>query len=295
MSTGGNSSQFSQMNDTYVDVRGLLKRFAIRPDKKLGQNFLLDRAALDKVVRAADLKGNEQVVEVGAGLGSLTIRLANVAATVFAIEFDRRLIPPLNLALRRVDNVHVIHTDALKLEIAELVGESPFSVVANIPYYISSSLIRKFLDAPRQPERIVLTIQKEVAQRVVAPQGKFGLLTLSVKIFGDPEIAGYIPAKAFFPTPQVDSAILVIRVQESPNVPPELIKPIFSLAKAGFGQKRKQLRNSLSSGFGEQAEWAERLLVGAGIDPKKRAQELGLEDWAELAKQLALLRGEGGG
>lgn len=291
MIADGNPSQFAQANDIYVDVRGLLKRFSIRPDKKLGQNFLVHQASLDKVIRAADLTGDEQIIEVGAGLGSLTKRLAKAAAKVFAIEFDRRLIPPLKVALRGIDNVHVIRADALKLEVSDLVRESPFSLVANIPYYISSSLIRKFLDAPKQPERIVLTIQKEVAQRVVAPQGKFGLLTLSVKIYGSAEIAEYIPAKAFYPAPQVDSAILVIQVQESPNVPPELIQPVFSLAKAGFGQKRKQLRNSLSSGLGEPPVWAERLLDGAGIDPKKRAQELSLEDWAGLAKQFTLIRG----
>jgi 16S rRNA (adenine1518-N6/adenine1519-N6)-dimethyltransferase len=275
-----------------INVRNLLKRFDIRPDKRLGQNFLIDQRSLEKVIRAAELSPDERVLEIGAGVGSLTRLLSLYSRDVYAIEIDQRLLPPLRLVLRDVSNVHIIQKDILKLDLTELMGDSGYSVVANIPYYISTAVIRKVLDGPTPPTRIVLTIQREVAERILAPVGKYGLLTLSVHIFGTPRIAGYIPAQAFFPSPKVESAILAIEVHSTPLVPPELIQPIFKLAKAGFGQKRKQLRNSLSAGLGVEPVKVEELLQKAGIDPKQRPQALTLDEWVSMARTLQIVFGK---
>jgi 16S rRNA (adenine1518-N6/adenine1519-N6)-dimethyltransferase len=272
--------------DQPLNVRNLLKRFGIRPNKRMGQNFLIDRRSLEKVVKAAELEGDERILEVGAGVGSLTRLLSRHSREVFAIELDRRLIPALRVAIQDAPNVRIIQADILKLDIAELVGDFSYSVVANIPYYLSSALIRKLLEGSKPADRIVLTIQREVAERVLAPVGKYSLLTLSVQMYGAAKIAGFIPAKAFYPAPKVESAILVIQVYSTPKVSGELIQPIFTLAKAGFGQKRKQLRNSLSSGLGRKPEWAEGIMLRAGIDPRQRAQELRLEEWVALASEM---------
>jgi 16S rRNA (adenine1518-N6/adenine1519-N6)-dimethyltransferase len=269
-----------------LQVRNLLKRFGIRPDKRLGQNFLVDRRSLEKVVRAARLDGDEQILEVGAGVGSLTRLLATRAQEIFAVEVDARLIPALRFALQEENNVHIIQADILKLDISELMRDAPYQVVANIPYNISSALIRKLLVGPKPADRIVLTIQREVAERVIAPVGRYGLLTLSVQIFGEASIVGYIPAKAFYPAPKVESAILSILVHSEPLVPEDLIQPVFALAKAGFGQKRKQLRNSLSSGLGMKPGLVEQMMINVGIDPKQRAQELRLEEWVTLVRAM---------
>jgi 16S rRNA (adenine1518-N6/adenine1519-N6)-dimethyltransferase len=274
-------------NPTQIpNVRNLLRHYDIRPIKRLGQNFLVDQHALRKIIQAANLQKDETILEVGAGLGSLTQLLAQSVKEVMAIEFDKRLIPALRAVLQNSQNVRIIEADVLKLDIEELVNRSAYSVVANIPYYLTSALIRKLLEVPNRAERIVLTIQREVAERILAPPGKYGLLTLSVRMYGDPHIAGIIPASAFYPKPKVESAILSIQLQTSPRVHDELIPIVFKLAKAGFGQKRKQLRNSLSSGLGMNTEVVEQTLLSVGIDPKRRPQELSLEEWTALAEKI---------
>jgi 16S rRNA (adenine1518-N6/adenine1519-N6)-dimethyltransferase len=274
-------------NPTQIpNVRNLLRHYDIRPIKRLGQNFLVDQHALRKIIQAANLQKDETILEVGAGLGSLTQLLAQSVKEVMAIEFDKRLIPALRAVLQNSQNVRIIEADVLKLDIEELVNRSAYSVVANIPYYLTSALIRKLLEVPNRAERIVLTIQREVAERILAPPGKYGLLTLSVRMYGDPHIAGIIPASAFYPKPKVESAILSIQLPTSPRVHDELIPIVFKLAKAGFGQKRKQLRNSLSSGLGMNTEVVEQTLLSVGIDPKRRPQELSLEEWTALAEKI---------
>ncbi len=281
------NSRLPDQNPTKIpNVRNLLRHYDIRPIKRLGQNFLVDQHALRKIIQAANLQKDETILEVGAGLGSLTQLLAQSVKEVMAIEFDKRLIPALRAVLQNSQNVRIIEADVLKLDIEELVNRSAYSVVANIPYYLTSALIRKLLEVPNRAERIVLTIQREVAERILAPPGKYGLLTLSVRMYGDPHIAGTIPASAFYPEPKVESAILSIQLQTSPRVHDELIPIVFKLAKAGFGQKRKQLRNSLSSGLGMNTEVVEQTLLSVGIDPKRRPQELSLEEWTALAEKI---------
>lgn len=280
-------AQPSQGSHKSFNVRSLLKRFQIRPDKGLGQNFLVDQRSLVKVVNAANLQGDELVLEVGAGLGSLTRLLSDRSKEVLAIEFDRNLMPALRFALQDISNVRIIEADILKLDLAELVKDSDFIVVANIPYYLTSALIRKLLEGTKPADRIVLTVQREVAVRVLASDGKSSLLSLSVQMYGDATIAGYIPARAFYPSPKVESAILSIQVHPEPKVPAEIIDSIFKIAKAGFSQKRKQLRNSMSAGLGLEAKQVEEILRRIGIDPRLRAQELLLADWATIARELS--------
>jgi 16S rRNA (adenine1518-N6/adenine1519-N6)-dimethyltransferase len=269
------------------DVQALLRRFRLRPDKELGQNFLLDQDELRKIISVSDLSGDEWVVEIGAGLGSLTYYLSQAAQHVIAIEYDERLVPVLELLFGRHENVELVAADILKLNLEDFVGDRPYQIIANIPYNITSVLIRRLLESSNSPLRMILTLQKEVAERIVASQGQFSLLTLSVRVYGDPQIMGIIPAKAFYPQPQVDSAILRIDLHPSPIVSPELLPKFFQLAKIGFHQRRKQLKNSIAGGLGIPKDLASEWLCLAGITPTQRPQELGVEAWVRLAEVLS--------
>jgi 16S rRNA (adenine1518-N6/adenine1519-N6)-dimethyltransferase len=269
------------------DVQALLRRFRLRPDKELGQNFLLDQDELRKIISVSDLSGDEWVVEIGAGLGSLTYYLSQAAQHVIAIEYDERLVPVLELLFGRHENVELVAADILKLNLEDFVGDRPYQIIANIPYNITSVLIRRLLESSNSPLRMILTLQKEVAERIVASQGQFSLLTLSVRVYGDPQIMGIIPAKAFYPQPQVDSAILRIDLHSSPIVSPELLPKFFQLAKIGFHQRRKQLKNSIAGGLGIPKDLASEWLCLAGITPTQRPQELGVEAWVRLAEVLS--------
>jgi len=268
----------------YLDIRPLMNEFGIKPKKTLGQNFLVEPAGLRKVIEAAGIQKDDQVLEIGAGLGSLTVLLAQSARSVVAVEIDRELIPPLQKALEKYSNVHVIHGDILRQNPDSLGLEARYLVVANIPYYISSAILRHLLTAKQKPTRMILTVQKEVAERVCATQGKQSLLSLSVQVFGEPRLAGIIPAGSFLPAPEVDSAILVIDLFPQPAIPEEDLDRFFSLAKAGFSQKRKTLRNSLSGGMRISTQEAETLLGNAGLDPMLRAEALSLEAWGKLVQ-----------
>jgi 16S rRNA (adenine1518-N6/adenine1519-N6)-dimethyltransferase len=268
----------------YLDIRPLMNAFGIKPKKSLGQNFLVEPAGLRKVIEASCVKAEAQVLEIGAGLGSLTVLLAQAAREVVAVEIDRELIPALENALEKYPNVRIVSGDILKLDPEGLGLDAGYLVVANIPYYISSAILRHLLTAKQKPTRMILTVQKEVAERVCAKAGKHSLLSLSVQVFGNPSLAGIIPAGSFYPAPEVDSAVLVIQLLEQPAIPEEDLDRFFTLAKAGFSQKRKTLRNSLSGGLRISAQAAEALLEQAGLDPMLRAETLSLEDWGSLVQ-----------
>ncbi len=272
------------------DFRALMRRHGIRPDKRLSQHFLFDAGALEKVVRAADLTGQDTVLEVGAGIGSLTLRLASHAGEVVAVEIDERLVLALRDATAACPNVRVILADILELELEEVFHGRPYLVVANIPYAITSLLIRRLLEASSPPDRLVLTVQREVAERVVAEAGEMSLLALSVRLYGEPRLAGLLPAGAFYPVPRVDSAILRIDRYPSPRLEPGQVPVFFALARAGFGQKRKQLRNALSARLGLPAREVVEGLGEAGIEPRQRAQEVDVAGWIRLA-DVARARG----
>jgi len=265
------------------DAPRLLRRHSIRPLKRLGQHFLVEPRALSQVVSAAELGGTETVLEVGAGLGSLTRALAAKARRVIAVEIDRRLLPPLREVLEGLDTVEIVIGDILAIDLESTIGSDPYLVVANIPYNITSALIRHFLESEIAPQRLVLTVQREVAQRVIAGPGQMSLLALGVRVYGTPSLRARIPARAFYPRPQVDSAVLRVDVHDQPGLAGELLEPVFRLARAGFGQRRKMLKNTLAGEMNWSAVQLAELLAEAGIGIQARPQELDVQDWARLA------------
>ncbi|HEY3108914.1 MAG TPA: 16S rRNA (adenine(1518)-N(6)/adenine(1519)-N(6))-dimethyltransferase RsmA, partial [Chloroflexota bacterium] len=252
-------------------MRALLDRFGLRPQKGFGQSFLTDQFVLGAILAAADLEPADQVVEVGPGLGVLTRALSERAGRVVAIEIDRGMVAALGELLADRPNVELVEGDALRLDPAPLVGQAPYKVVANLPYYITSPLLRHFFEAARPPTRLVVMVQREVAERIVAGPGELSLLAVSVQYYGQPTIVGYIPASAFFPPPKVDSAILRVdvRVRPAVDVEPE---PFFKVVSAGFAMPRKQLHNALPQKLWMPPGAAEEALRASGIDPMRRAQ-----------------------
>ncbi len=275
------------MHTSLLDAPNLLNKYGISPKKRLGQNFVINQRALDAVISAADLTGHEEVIEIGAGLGALTIELAQRADRVFAVEIDKRLIHVLQDNLQDFDNVTLLHADFLQVDPGELVSQSGYSVIANIPYNITSALLRHLMESSLSPARVVLMMQREVAQRITGTPGSMSLLALSVQIFGSALITAHIPAGYFYPIPEVDSAVLRIDIYGEPVVPRNVIPVIFDLARAGFGQKRKKLRNSLAIVMKSTPAEVEKLLGRAGIQPKSRAQELSIHDWERIARIAA--------
>jgi 16S rRNA (adenine1518-N6/adenine1519-N6)-dimethyltransferase len=271
-----------------LNAAALLKRYGLRADKRLGQNFLQDHFALQEIALAAEIQPDDSVLEVGPGLGSLTRYLAASAKKVTAVELDPDLLGPLKAVIAPYQNVKVVQGDILKLPISELIDQAGYLAVANIPYNITSAIIRHLLESRPKPRRIVLTVQKEVAERICAKAGDLSLLALSVQVYGEPQIAARIPAGAFFPAPKVDSAVLRIDIYPTPLIPNEYLSAFFKLIRAGFGQKRKTLRNSLSAGLHISPAEAEVLLAKAGIDPKRRAETLSIEEWKGLCEKMAI-------
>jgi len=277
-----------------MEVTALLKQYQLRPRKSLGQNFLTDEHALAQIVANAGVTREDVVLEIGPGLGSLTRHLAQAARHVVAVEIDRALIPPLESVLAReaYPNVSIVPGDILQIEPAALLlpyltGErARYKVVANIPYYITSAIIRHLLEAPIKPGTIVLTVQLEVAQRIIAQPDDMNLLAVSVQFYGTPRIVQRVKAGAFYPAPDVDSAVVRIDLPNEPLYAVADVEAFFRVAKAGFGQKRKQLHNALKTGLALPAEQIAALLARAEIDPKRRAETLTLEEWVKLTSVM---------
>lgn len=273
-----------------MNISDLLLRYGLRPNKRLGQSFLVDEAALQRVVEAANIQPGEVVLEIGPGLGHLTRLLAIKARRAVAVELDGRLMTPLKEVLAPYSNVQLVQGDILKLNPAELMKDNQtrqmqsYLVVANIPYYITSALIRHLLETGHPPQRLILTVQREVAERMCAKPGDMSLLSLSVQVYGRPEIITCINASAFYPPPKVESAVVRVVLYPHPVIPGFLLSSFFRLAKAGFSHKRKTLRNALAGGMHWTPQQAETLLSAAGIDGMRRAQTLNLEEWGILTE-----------
>lgn len=266
----------------YQNPIPLLKEYRLTPKKDLGQNFLVDGNILTRMVALAEITENSTVLEIGAGLGSLTFFLAQTAKQVTAVEVDKDLLPIAKKILADFSNVTLIAEDILAIDLHTLHLPDGYTVVANIPYYITSAIIRKLLTASEKPTRMVLTMQEEVAERICAQPGKLSLLALSVQVFGTPEMLMKIPSGAFYPAPTVDSVTLRINLFPEPAIPQEKLDIFFRLIKAGFSQKRKMLRNTLSSGLHLPHDQVETLLEQAGIDPQRRAQTLSIDEWGKV-------------
>ena len=271
-----------------MGARELMARYGLEPKKSLGQNFLTDENLLDKIVAVAELTPRDVLLEIGPGLGHLTRLLARQAGRVIAVELDDRFMPILRDQLTGCDNVELLHGDILQLPLDSLLSSSDYKVVANLPYYITSAVLRHFLEGEPSPELMVVTVQHEVAQRITAGPGEMSLLALSVQFYGRPQIVTRIKAGAFYPRPDVDSAVLRIDRHSAPPVDASEARTFFALARAAFAQRRKQLHNSLSAGLNRPAEEVVAVLKNAGIDPRRRPQTLSISEWTAITRQFRI-------
>ncbi len=261
----------------------------LRPRKRLGQHFLSSPFHLRRIVDAAEIGSSDVVLEIGPGTGTLTRELVARAGRVIAVEIDMRLVTHLQRIFKDIPNLTIVHADILRLDpgrlVAKQVGASvSYKVVANLPYYITSAILRRLLESVLPPQILVVTVQKEVAQRMVASPPQMNLLAVSVQFYGQPRVVHHIPRSAFRPPPGVDSAVVRIDVYPHPAVEVPDKTQFFRLVRAGFGQKRKQLHNALASGLGLPPTDVKSLLERAGVDPRRRAETLTLLEWARLAR-----------
>jgi 16S rRNA (adenine1518-N6/adenine1519-N6)-dimethyltransferase len=272
-------------NPLLAEVRRLLRQSDLRARKGLGQHFLVDAEVLSLIIATADLKPDDTIVEVGPGLGILTQELAQKAGNVVAIELDDGLAALLKKRLVSFNNVTIINADVLKTEPKDIVKGQGYKVVANLPYYITSPVLRHFLEASVKPQTMVVMVQKEVAEAIAAKPGDMSLLSVSVQFYGSPEIISTVPPESFYPAPEVSSAIVQIAVYPQPAVDVDE-KGFFDTVRAGFAAPRKQLANSLAKGLGKGKAEVLPFLQKAGIDPQRRAETLTIEEWAGLHRFL---------
>jgi 16S rRNA (adenine1518-N6/adenine1519-N6)-dimethyltransferase len=251
-----------------------------QPTKKsLGQHWLEDTASLEAMCQAASLQSSDTVLEIGPGLGTLTELLVNRAKQVIAVEFDEKLARDLPKHIK-ADNLHTVSQDILSFDFTSLPPR--YKIVANIPYYLTSNLVRVISETPNPPQSAAILVQKEVAQRVAAKPGDMSLLSVTAQLYWQVSLGQEVAAELFTPPPKVDSQILILKLRSEPLFPDLGYKDFFRLAKAGFSQRRKTLLNSLSGGLHLSREDTEELLQKAGIEPNRRAQTLSLEEWHEL-------------
>lgn len=275
------------------ETKERLRRLDLRARKGLGQHFLVDEQVLSTIVAAAKLTAEDIVIEVGPGLGILTTELAARAGWVIAIEVDQGLAFALEESLAPFGNVTILNADVLESDSKTLIkrergAEAAYKVVANLPYFIAAAVLRHFLEASLKPQSMVVMVQKEVAQAIVAQPGRMGLLSVGVQFYGKPAIVDYVPARSFYPPPKVDSAILRIEVYDRPLVEVGDVTRFFDLVRGGFAAPRKQLHNSLAQGLGISPGAAADLLAKAGIDGTRRAESLSIEEWARVYRALTL-------
>lgn len=261
----------------------LLSMLGIRPSKGMGQNFLFERGVVQKLVRHADVRPDETVVEVGPGLGILTEELLRHARRVIAVELDAGLAVHLRATFGDGPRFTLVEADALAVDWGEVVppGE-PWAVAANLPYSVGSAVLRRLLETPRRPERLTVMLQLEVAQRLVAKPPDMSVLSVATQFYADARIAFRVPPGVFIPPPTVESAVAVLDTKRDLPLPADLHGRFFRIVNAGFRQKRKQVANSLASELGLAKDAVAAWLTGAGIDPMRRAQTLSVDEWVAL-------------
>jgi 16S rRNA (adenine1518-N6/adenine1519-N6)-dimethyltransferase len=282
-------------------IKSFFKKYFLRPEKRLGQHFLIDKKILKKIVETANLKPKDVVLEIGPGIGNLTQELAKVAKRVVAIEKDPKMIEILKETLKGFDNAQIIKDDILKINLkSSALNLKSYKVVANLPYYIVSPVIRKFLESESPPREMVLMVQKEVGQRICAKPPAMNLLAVSVQFYAKPEIISYVSKKSFWPEPKVDSAIIKIskiknraRRSLSDHQKSKIDKDLFfKIVRAGFSQPRKQIFNNLSKELNLEKEVVKNWLLKNKIQPTQRAETLSLKDWLSLTKSFDLLKNQ---
>lgn len=265
-------------------VHYVCKRFGIHMSKKLGQNFLIRRSVVDEIVAAAELTAGEPVLEIGPGIGTLTQGLAQSGAAVTAVELDRRLLEVLDTTLAQYNNVRIVHGDVLKVNIPEIMNHKPFKVVANLPYYITTPIIMSLLEMKLPIERLVVMVQREVAERMVAQPGTkaYGALSVAVQYYTEPSIVMDVPPRAFMPAPEVTSAVICCRLREKPPVEVADEKLFFRVVKAAFAQRRKTFSNTMKT-TGLDKEIIASVLAKANIDGARRGETFSLQELADVA------------
>jgi 16S rRNA (adenine1518-N6/adenine1519-N6)-dimethyltransferase len=288
------TNSIPKIDSLLSQTRKLLQSYDLRAKKRLGQHFLVNSAVLHKITRAAGLSTDDVVLEIGPGIGILTAELVKQAGWVISVELDQNLIKLLKDSFSAYPNFSLVNRDILAIEPLDLIeAEKPglpgnlalsrkYKLVANLPYYITQPIIRHFCEAALKPELMVIMVQKEVAQNIVAQPGEMGILAVSVQYFGRPEIIDYVPAGNFFPVPKVDSAILKISLYPSPRLKVTSENSFFKVVRAGFCARRKQVANSLSQGLAISKTEVISLMQKAGVSPQKRPEVLTLEEWALL-------------
>jgi 16S rRNA (adenine1518-N6/adenine1519-N6)-dimethyltransferase len=270
-------------------VRSLLRAYGVQVKKRYGQNFLIDANILNRIVEAAELGPDDTVLEIGPGVGVLTEAMARRAGRVVAVEIDDQLVPLLRDVLAGCDNVQIVAGDALRIDLEQLVqGASRVKVVANLPYYVTSPLIMRCLEAPLPLERMVVMVQAEVADRLGAAPGtkEYGALTVAVQYRADVRRLLKVPRTVFFPRPNVDSAVVVLTMRPYP-VQARDERLFEEVVRASFAQRRKTLRNALASVAGAHGVDVEIMLRRAGVDPGLRGESLTIEQFVALAEALA--------
>jgi 16S rRNA (adenine1518-N6/adenine1519-N6)-dimethyltransferase len=274
-----------------AQVKQLLRRSGLRARKSLGQHFLADASVLQTIIEAAELSSADTVIEIGPGLGILTAELVRRAGNVVAVELDTKLASLLKRRLASPANLRVINADILKVDLSELLeGTSHYKVVANLPYYITSPVLRYFVEASPKPYLMVVMVQKEVGEAIVSGPGRMSLLAVSLQAYSKARIISHVPAQCFYPQPKVDSVIVRFDLLPEPVVKVADMGGFFDLVRAGFSLPRKQLHNSLAHGLGMRQVEISSLLEGANIDSKRRAETLSLEEWARLYEVLETLK-----
>lgn len=251
--------------------------------KSLGQNFLVDRRIVSRIISAADLSPGDIVLEIGSGRGILTRPLAERAAALTAIELDDDLAAMLAAEFAAQSHVRIVHADAREIEIASLIRRaSPYKLIANLPYYAAQPIIRRFLETEHKPSVMVVMVQREVARNMTAAPGEMSMLSVATQIYGKPRIVTSVQPRAFRPMPKVTSAVVHIDVYPKPALVLDSMEAFFTLVRAGFSAPRKQVHNCLRQGLSISRTESEAILSDAGIDPKRRPQTLSLEDWGNL-------------
>jgi 16S rRNA (adenine1518-N6/adenine1519-N6)-dimethyltransferase len=269
------------------DLRSLFTSYGIRPNKSFGQNFLIDRSVLNTIIDAAEIKPDDEILEVGAGTGVLTRELAQHARRVVAVEIERDMLTLLAETTGSHTNVELVACNLLQLDPGEVFAQRPYKLVANLPYYITAPTFRHFLESPNPPRLLVVMVQLEVAQRIVAVPGDMSLLAVSIQFYGQPRIVARVPANAFYPAPKVDSAILCVDIRPQVPLTQQERDGFFRVVQAGFSARRKQLHNSLTHGLHHKNELIRSWLENANIDASRRAETLSIEEWLCLWRVIA--------
>lgn len=278
-------------------VKCILRKYGIKPSKKLGQHFLINGEVLKDIIKTANISDSDEILEIGPGIGTLTIALAQKAKKVIAIEKDKKMINILKETLGKSTNVVIVAGDVLKFNFQnnesatapKLKLPNEYKIVANLPYYIVAPVIRKFLELKLPPKEMVLMVQKEVAQRICAKPPKMNLLAVAVQFYAHPKIIRYVSKKSFWPEPKVDSAVIKIKPYFDKKIGrfnKDETDRFFKIVKAGFLHPRKQLINNLSSGLNIKRAKIAHILYGQNINPTRRAETLTIQEWKKLCRSF---------